>query len=261
MDKIIKFFVCLFLVGAFMAVGSELIDKWGAEYRNRPDVDLESLAEKYKNVSRCAESCSELGNTNGRKSVDLGLPSGNLWAEKNLGADSPERYGMYVAWGELGKSDGTSRFYEKSETKDKDGFTVYREGYTKYVPRYSAREDGFYDDLLVLMTEDDAANHQWGGSWRMPTPCDFDELLDWCVWEVAELNGTYGFKATSRVNGNWIFFPSSLDGTLYWTNRLSGVENACALKMSTQYWPEYRNDRRTEGWQIRPVCPVGGKGE
>ena len=31
--------------------------------------------------------------------VDLGLPSGTLWATRNVGADKPEDIGDYFAWG------------------------------------------------------------------------------------------------------------------------------------------------------------------
>lgn len=110
---------------------------------------------------------------NGHEYVDLGLPSGTLWATMNVGADSPEDYGDYFAWGEI--TPNSNYTYSKNSK--------------------------------VLSLSDDAANANWGGAWRMPTKAELDELINssytTCTW-----TGN-GRKVTSKINGNSIFLPAA----------------------------------------------------
>ena len=124
------------------------------------------------------------------EAVDLGLSV--KWATCNVGAESPEEYGDYFAWGET----------EPKETYTADNSKTYGKtigdiaGYPEY----------------------DAATANWGGSWRMPTRAECEELVHNCTWEWTSLNGVFGFKVTSNVNGNSIFLPTSgyrNGGTLY----------------------------------------------
>lgn len=127
--------------------------------------------------------------------VDLGLPSGNLWAECNLGASSPEAYGDYYAWGEV---------------KPKQEYTYpnhkwYKEGapslgFTKY-----NNEDG----KLTLEDEDDAVIQKLGNGWRTPTLADFRELTNqkYTTIEKTTLNGVAGYQITSKKNKKSIFIP------------------------------------------------------
>ena len=127
--------------------------------------------------------------------VDLGLPSGNLWAKCNLGASAPEQYGDYYAWG---------------ETTPKQEYTYpnhkwYKEGapslgFTKY-----NNEDG----KLTLEDEDDAVIQNLGNGWRTPTLADFRELTNQKLTTIKEttLNGVAGYQITSKKNGNSIFIP------------------------------------------------------
>lgn len=165
--------------------------------------------------------------------VDLGLPSGKLWAKMNIGATSISDYGNYFAWGETtGYLEGKTRFtinnykyYNKTTGTDGEGFEVTIKGYTKYVTSGNATRygyDGFYDDKTTLDAEDDAAAANWGDGWYMPKQADFQELKDNCTWTWATLNGVKGYKVTGS-NNNYIFLPaagsrydSSLDNAGYY---------------------------------------------
>lgn len=127
--------------------------------------------------------------------VDLGLPSGNLWAECNLGASSPEAYGDYYAWGEV----------EPKQVYTNSNHKWYKEGapslgFTKY-----NNEDG----KLTLEDEDDAVIQKLGNGWRTPTLADFRELTNqkYTTIEKTTLNGVAGYKITSKKNKKSIFIP------------------------------------------------------
>ncbi len=125
--------------------------------------------------------------------VDLGLPSGTLWATYNVGATKPEEYGDYFAWGET----------EPKEVYDnityKWGEDIWGEDFTKY---------NFNDGLTTLLPEDDAATANWGSEWRMPTNEEQRELVEECQFQMTEVNGVYGAKFTGK-NGNSVFFPAA----------------------------------------------------
>ena len=133
-----------------------------------------------------------------REWVDLGLPSGTLWATMNVGADTPEGYGDYFAWG---------------ETAPKENYTweTYRwcNGYFNTMTKYCTSSDyGTIDDKTELDPEDDAATVNWGPSWRMPTTEQQLELRNECTWTWTELNGVSG-KMVTGPNGNTIFLPAT----------------------------------------------------
>ena len=139
--------------------------------------------------------------------VDLGLPSGTLWATHNLGASAPEEIGDYYAWGEtMPKKDYGLRTYEFfSEFYKKYGFDK-----VKKVNKYNFDETyGTVDNKAILDSSDDAAYVNWGGKWRMPTIDEWKELCDTmiCSSTPAIQNGVKGFKVTSLKNGNSIFLP------------------------------------------------------
>lgn len=126
--------------------------------------------------------------------VDLGLPSGTLWATCNVGANSPEEYGDHYAWGETESKD----YYNWSSYKFK--FTDGGKTFTKY---------NCTDSKTTLDPEDDAAAVNWGGKWRMPTDDEWTELRENCAWTWATLNGVNGYEVTSKTNGNSIFLPAA----------------------------------------------------
>ena len=121
--------------------------------------------------------------------VDLGLPSGTLWATCNVGASKPEGYGNYYAWGET----ATKTVYEWSTYKRDSGNLL-----TKYTGSSSAE----------LELADDAAYVNWGSSWRMPTKKQQDELRDKCTWTWTTLDGVNG-RLVTGPNGNTIFLPAA----------------------------------------------------
>ena len=140
------------------------------------------------------------GKHEGHEYVDLGLSV--KWATCNIGANTPEEFGQYFAWGETTtKAEYT---YENSTTYGKTMNDI--SGNAQY----------------------DAATANWGGNWRMPTSDELYELINYCTWTWTTKKGINGCKVTGP-NGNSIFLPaagyrdgSSLNGTgsggLYWSS-------------------------------------------
>lgn len=123
---------------------------------------------------------------NGHKFVDLGLPSGLKWATCNVGAAGPEYNGEFFAWGE---TESRKEFTDKSYSH----FRGFMQGYTDLGNNIGA-------------SKYDAATKKWGGTWRLPTIDDFDELLNNCVWEMTVVDNRNGYKITGKT-GNSIFLP------------------------------------------------------
>ena len=177
------------------------------------------------------------GMINGHQYVDLGLSSGLKWATCNVGADSPEDYGNYYAWGE-------------TETK-----AEYTED----------NSDTFGQQLNDISgnAQYDAATANWGGSWRMPTRDEIKELMYNCSWTPETQNGVDGFKVTGN-NGNYIFIPASgyRDGSssyiygecYYWSSTPHQYSNDYSYILYSDY--EYQSEDmnyRYRGLTIRPV--------
>ena len=144
------------------------------------------------------------GEYGGHAYIDLGLSSGTLWATCNVGADRPEGYGNYYAWGETTPKDE----YTWSTYQHANGTTDDDPKLTKYCNDAGYGDGGFVDNLTTLELEDDAASVNWGTGWRMPTREEIKELVDSCIWAWEEPNGIAGYRVTSR-NGNSIFLPAS----------------------------------------------------
>lgn len=179
--------------------------------------------------------------------VDLGLSSGLKWATCNVGANAPEDYGYYFAWGEV----------EPKTTYNWDTYKYYDDSnLTKYTSN---------DSKIVLDPEDDAATANWGGAWRMPTKAEQDELRNNCTWTWTTQNGVNGYKVTGP-NGNSIFLPAAgcmRGGALgyagsfgyYWSSSLdTGNPNyACNVHFSSDY-VVWSSSFRYYGFTVRPVC-------
>lgn len=139
----------------------------------------------------------------GVKAVDLGLPSGTLWANMNVGAIKEEGFGYYFAWGETEskpRSDydwGTYKWCNGSNTT-----------MTKYCTRSDYGYNGFIDNKMELDPEDDAAFVNWGKEWRMPTYEQLKELRDQCSWTWKTINNVKGYLVEGK-NGNAIFLPAA----------------------------------------------------
>jgi len=134
------------------------------------------------------------------KFVDLGLPSGTLWATCNIGASVPEEAGGYFAWGET----------EPKENYSPSTYKFYSKGNYKSISKYNfSNEFGIVDSKEVLDLDDDAAYVNWGGKWRMPTYNEWLELCDsnYCSLMATTQNGVKGMKITSKKNGKSLFLP------------------------------------------------------
>ncbi len=186
--------------------------------------------------------------------VDLGLPSGTLWATCNLGANSPEEYGDYFAWGETEPKD----FYNWSTYKWCNGSNSTL---TKYCTNSSY---GAVDNKLELDPKDDAAYVNWGENWRMPTKDQLKELQTECTWTWTTQNGVNG-RLMIGPNGNSLFLPaagyrsdSSLNGAGswggYWSRRLysSNPRHAYGVYFLSGDVDWSTNDR-TRGFPVRAV--------
>ena len=216
------------------------------------------------------------GESNGHKYVDMGLPSGTLWATTNVGAENPEDFGNYYAWGE-------------TEPKERYWFDNYihcncTDGTQGILTKYCTESDfgynGFTDNLTTLVDSDDAAFVNWNGRWRMPTYEEAKELSINSAVSPFTLNGVSGTLCTGP-NGNSIFLPHpgtyKLDGLVcvgsgyYWTRSLANPEDPAyygqhyAYCMSTSHYNESNidfhkhyfvgiiQDTRALGNSIRPV--------
>ena len=192
---------------------------------------------------------------NGVEAVDLGLTSGTLWANMNVGASSPEELGDYFAWGETkSKSDyslSTYKWYNESSNKQ-----------TKYCTDASY---GIVDNKTELDVKDDAAYVNWGSRWRIPSKAQFEELMRECVWTTTYINGVEGSLVKSKKNNNSIFIPGNhfcVDIRLgypssngyYWSRTLDSYPDYawCIITRSSPQMFNYHP--REYGLGIRPVA-------
>ena len=192
---------------------------------------------------------------NGHEYVDLGLPSGTKWAACNVGATKPEEFGGYYAWGE-------------TEEKSNYSWSTYKwcngsyDSLTKYCTSSSY---GTVDNKTVLAPQDDVAHVKWGGSWRMPTLDEQEELLNKCTWSWTTQNGVNGYKVTGP-NGNSIFLPAAgyrcASGAYVigssgscWSSSLGSDDSLPAyyLRFSSGYH-NWGCLNRSYGRSVRPVC-------
>ena len=190
------------------------------------------------------EKEEETNKIDGHEYVDLGLPSGTLWATMNVGATKPEGYGSYFAWGETRpKSNFTRSSYFDSS------FQIYR----RYV-----RE--------ILESENDAAYSRWGYHWRIPTLQQWEELKSKCNWAWGSINGVKGYKVWDKTREKYIFLPAAgfyEESTLrrkdevgcYWTRNINTYDDMRAyyLGFGNDY-VELNYDYRWGGQSIRAVA-------
>lgn len=193
---------------------------------------------------------SPVGQVNGHQFVDMG---GRKWATCNVGADNPEDYGNYFAWGETEpKTDYSWDTY--FDTNDGGN------SFTKYSNTPGMK--------TVLEANEDAATVNWGGSWRTPTEADWTWLRENCTWAWQDdYNGKGGMLITSDINGNTIFLPAAgyydkdgfkgVDYSYYWSSTLNMLFNdpyTVAFQSNYGYIPTYSASERYFGQSVRPVC-------
>lgn len=194
--------------------------------------------------------------------IDLGLSV--KWASCNLGAQNPEDYGDYYAWGE------TETYYSSLNPLTwKDGKTTGYgpDSYDWYVEetftKYNTNPDyGLPDNKTVLEPEDDVSTVTIGAEWRMPTLSEIEELRDDCTWTWTSLNGVAGYEVKGS-NGNSIFLPAAgafiytdiqyrEEGGFYWSASLDDGPFGFMVFFDDEMW-SYDSAERMVGLPIRPV--------
>ena len=229
----------------------------------------QSVVVKLANNKTVVYSVSELDSisiidANSHAWVDLGLPSGTLWATCNIGAHSPKEYGDYFAWGE-------------TETKNRYDWDNYKycngtyNSMTRYCIHSNYGYNGFTDALTELLPEDDAATAQWGADCEMPSALQFDELMNdqYTIvtdeYEDGNEEKYIGKRITSRINGNSILFPPAghIQGTELVSDGACGYYQTSSLNVTYSYscfclsvYPYYiyvGGNSRIDGCSIRPV--------
>ena len=200
-------------------------------------------------ASNAQANISSTNTINGHEWVDLGLSV--KWATKNVGADSPSDYGGYYAWGET----RTKSSYDRSNCFDcldskGDSWGTYKiGGQTRITPT----------------SGHDTARENWGGTWRMPTDAEFDELCKKCTWTWTTQGGHNGYLVTSKANGKSIFLPAASsrygsdtnnvgESGFYWSSTLSSSYSDFAryLYFDSSSHYTFINTRR-DGQSVRPV--------
>ena len=187
--------------------------------------------------------------------VDLGLPSGTLWATCNVGANSPEEYGDYFAWGEITPKK-VYNWYSYRWCVGTNSQLI------KYCYDSNYGYNGFTDDMRELDEIDDAAYVNWGSDWRMPSKEQQDELREKCTWTRTTLNGVNGREVTGP-NGNSIFLPAAgyrgIDGLsragswcCYWSRSLYSNVPTSAYELNSVSM-DWSIHSRSDGQSVRAV--------
>lgn len=189
---------------------------------------------------------------NGHKFINLGLPSGLLWAETNVGASTPYADGDYYAWGE-------------TETKSSYSLDAYKWGSLRSPTKYNSS-----DGKTTLEASDDVATVKWGKECRMPSCAEFQELYNKCDWTwKSNYNGTSGYLVKGP-NNQTIFLPASgyrSDGVLYdhgsdgyywssslWVRRHTITDCAYHLSFDSGDIHPSTGGSRCNGRSVRPVA-------
>lgn len=205
------------------------------------------------------KTSANINQINGHEYVDMGLPSGTLWATCNIGANAPHEIGNYYGWGETLPKE----YYG-------DNYFDLVEGCEFLKPANPPVFKKYQQNKLTEITPNsgnDTARENWGSPWRMPSKAEIEELCKYCKWEWITLSGQNGYKITGP-NGLSIFLPASgakCGRTLtsknetgaYWSNALGyNSENACNLYISKKMHETSTANQlnlRFNGLNIRPV--------
>ena len=254
-----KIFSALLLLAAIVLSGAVQARTINGDLNHTGDLDVEDitlLINGYLTGEKEYFTNDESNEDNGHECVDLGLSV--KWATMNVGANAPEEYGDYFAWGE-------------TEPKDYYDWDTYKwcNGSLRTLTKYCTDSNyGTVDNKTTLELADDAAHANWGGTWRMPTFDEIKELLSNCTWEWTTQNGVNGYKVTGP-SGNSIFMPAAgtrwSDGIDnensfggYWSSSLYPRINGCAYLLLFRYDGsyEYEYNGSCGGRSVRAVCPL-----
>lgn len=200
-----------------------------------------------------ANLASVLGVTKRMEFVDLGLPSGTLWATRNLGAETPEDYGYYFSWGNVigRKPNGTTFDYDWGTNNDGN---------------YASTPGAALTGDIPTNMDYDAVQRYMGGSCKMPEKNQFVELFNssYTTNEWTTKNGVNGRLVTSKINSNSIFFPAAGNGNgtslsnagsdgLYWSRSLGSSANGYYLGFSSSGVNPQGSSFRFYGFSVRAV--------
>ena len=258
MKKIFTFLCCAVFAAQYSSVSAQttIMEIWkgGSVTESYKINDVDSVT--FKTTS---DNCKEI---NGHKFIDLGLPSGLLWAETNIGAETAYDDGNYYAWGETATKSTYSEATYTTLGKYDGG-----EGTLTFI-KYTST-----DGKTTLENSDDAAYVNWGSWCRMPTKIEFQELCntDNCTWTWVSCTNSdggtiYCYKVVSVKNGNIIYLPASGGryrtnlydhGSCgyYWSSTVYDVSYAYRLNFicGDHYVGNYDNIRYY-GFSVRPVA-------
>ena len=213
---------------------------------SKPAKPAKPVSQPAKPTPAPTPTNSTTGSLNGFDWVDLGLSV--KWATQNVGASSPSDYGDYFAWGETRKKDNytwETCFDFLDSTGDSWG--TYKIGGKTSISPTSGH---------------DTARENWGGTWRMPTDAEFEELCEKCDWTWTYQDGHNGYLVTSKTNGNSIFLPAAgsragtnkYGGGSYWSGTLSSSNSYYARNLHFNSGNHYTcNNYRRFGQSVRPV--------
>ena len=200
--------------------------------------------------------------------VDLGLPSGTLWAKCNIGATTESDYGIYFQWGDISGISG-SLVDKYSDENYSWATTPFNNGSSSFDREYfnSVKDTVCPND--VLAKEYDAAAQIMGDDWRMPTKAEFDELLSGTTNEwIANYNdtGVSGRKFTSKTDtSKYIFIPAAgycSNGSVYYVGYYGNVWTSSLLNSNPNgaWYLGFGSDDcymgdgyRYLGWSVRGV--------
>lgn len=190
------------------------------------------------------------------EAVDLGLPSGTLWASHNIGATTPEEFGDYYSWGET----------EPKASYKLEEYRHFKAGQENVMAIRRAFADLGKD---IAGTQYDVAHVKWGEEWQMPSLGQFQELEQNCVWEWTSVNEVVGYKITSKTNGNSIFLPAAGSKAsqrtsnigvygLYWSSTVAydGPSGGCNLLIQKGSDRRRQTSSRALGYTVRAVKVV-----
>lgn len=205
-------------------------------------------------ITASAQSASD--NNNAAEAVDLGLPSGTLWASCNIGATNPEEFGDYYSWGET----------EPKASYKLEEYRHFKAGQENVMAIRRAFADLGKD---IAGTQYDVAYVKWGEEWQMPSLGQFQELEQNCVWEWTSVNEVAGYKITSKTNGNSIFLPAAGSKAsqrtsnigvygLYWSSTVAydGPSGGCNLLIQKGSDRRRQTSSRALGYTVRAVKVV-----
>ena len=235
-------------------------------------MDLKGAIFDYNGIDGPTDGPTDQGGiANSHEYVDLGLPSGTLWATCNIGAYKPEEGGDFFAWAETSiKSDYSKETYKYGTNKSYQGLQYL----TKYCYNSLYGYNGFVDNKTELEDADDAAMVKWGSDFRIPSKQQFEELTNDLYTTVTphEISGVKGILITSKANSNSIFLPQAgwyehsnwavgkqYNGGRYWSRNIATDKNPGAANC-LKFWISDNEHEvgvdfkdRTMGFSIRPI--------